>query len=91
MNYTINLKKRGSLFNMKKVDFETTKIAIQEDFRTQKGVLKMNLEYYESTPYSRDWTMQITDHETNREWLKTKITLNLIRVPLIDIYWNMRH
>jgi len=76
---------------MKKLkQLTNTRPATEADFRTPTGTLVLNLEYYERMLYTKDWVRQITDEDTDREWLKTKIATGYIQVPVIPIYWDQK-
>ncbi|MFI1771017.1 hypothetical protein [Thalassobellus citreus] len=82
------------------------RFATEEDFRTPEGQFLLNLEYYEQELYSADydthvrdkasgtdsrsWTMEVTNEDTNREWLKVAIIQNRIKVPVFPVLWNQK-
>ena len=66
------------------------RLATEFDFRSPEGLFICNLEYYEYMIGSRVFEMQITDEDTNRDWLKSKIAFGFIQVPIRPVYWNQR-
>lgn len=65
-----------------------TRPANEADFRTPHNTLMLNLEYYEFLVYDRIWVRRITDEDTDRPFLKSKIALGYIHVPLVPVLWD---
>ena len=67
-----------------------TRKAYENDFRTPHNTFKINVEYYEKMLYTNNWELRISDEETDREWLKTKICTGCIEVPVPIVLWNQK-
>ena len=67
------------------------RIATEHDFRTSESTLKLDVEYLEWMLGTHEFELQVTDDQTDMEWLKTKISLNYILIHNTPILWNQKN
>lgn len=82
------MKTELSFRKPKPIELPGMRFASEFDFRTDEASLNLDLEYYEWMLGEFKWEQQVTSETTDREWLKTKISLGYILIHNTPILWN---